>query len=250
MAVSPDGTRAYVTNYASDTVSAVALRPSAPRSVVATAGDGQVGVSWDAPTFTGGQPITGYTATALPGGKTCTTDGPTGCTITGLTNGTSYTVTVTATNSIGTSLPSAPGAPVTPTVPPVTPTTPPVTPTTPPVAPALQEQTASVKVPKKIKSKGKTVLLNKAVRTNAAQKAKSKVTVKPKAEEVREGQNQQVRQGHDQDLRQEEVEGHAQTHRTRDQSIRRLLLHQEMDGQEEEEALLDRRDHGTSRCPV
>lgn len=45
---------------------------------------------------------------------------------------------------------------------------------------AAWRATASVKVPKRIKYKGKTVLLKKAVRTNAGQKAKSKVTVKPK----------------------------------------------------------------------
>ncbi len=48
------------------------------------------------------------------------------------------------------------------------------------VTPAPQQQTASVKVPKKIKYKGKTVLLKKSVKTNAGQKAKIKVTVKPK----------------------------------------------------------------------
>jgi hypothetical protein len=88
--------------------------------------------------------------------------------VSGLTNGTGYTFTVTARNAIGTSTPSTPSAPVTPTDPPVQP-------------PVLQQQTASVKVPKKIKYKGKTVLLKKKVKTNAGQKAKSKVTVKPKA---------------------------------------------------------------------
>ena len=48
------------------------------------------------------------------------------------------------------------------------------------MTPAPLKQTATVKVPKKIKYKGKTVLLKKAVKTSAGQKAKSKVTVKPK----------------------------------------------------------------------
>jgi hypothetical protein len=65
--------------------------------------------------FTGGEPISEYVATAQPGGKSCTTTGATLCTIDGLTNGTAYTVTVTATNSIDTSAPSDPGSPVTPT---------------------------------------------------------------------------------------------------------------------------------------
>ena len=45
-----------------------------------------------------------------------------------------------------------------------------------PVPPVVQKQTATVKVPQKVKRKGKTVLLKKAVITNAAQKASAKVT--------------------------------------------------------------------------
>ena len=62
-------------------------------------------VSWTAPSFDGGAPITSYTATSSPSGRTCTTgDGDTtACTVTGLTNGTAYTFTVTADNEAGTS---------------------------------------------------------------------------------------------------------------------------------------------------
>ena len=42
------------------------------------------------------------------------------------------------------------------------------------------QQTATVQLPKKIAYMGRTVLLKKAVRTNAGQKAASKVTVSPK----------------------------------------------------------------------
>jgi hypothetical protein len=76
--------------------------------------DASVAVSWTAPTSDGGAPITAYTVTASPGGATCSTSGALSCTVTGLTNGTAYTFTVRATNSIGTGPASSPSAPVTP----------------------------------------------------------------------------------------------------------------------------------------
>ena len=86
-----------------------------PTNVVALPGNAALSVSWSAPTTTGSSPITHYTATATPGGATCTwTTGPLACAITGLTNGTSYTVKVTATNAQGTGPASAASAPATP----------------------------------------------------------------------------------------------------------------------------------------
>ncbi len=77
----------------------VASTPGAPGSPTATAGDTTAALTW-APADDGGSPIAGYTATASPGGQTCTTAG-TSCTIAGLTNATTYSVTVTATNTLG-----------------------------------------------------------------------------------------------------------------------------------------------------
>ncbi len=50
----------------------------------------------------GGSAITGYTATASPGGATCTTTGGLGCTVGGLSSLTTYSFTITATNGVGT----------------------------------------------------------------------------------------------------------------------------------------------------
>ena len=91
-----------------------ATSPGVPRDVKVDAGDGQATVTWAAPVSDGGSPITSYTVTASPGGSTCTwTSGPLSCVVTGLSNGTAYTFTVTVKTAVG-SAGTPPTSPVTP----------------------------------------------------------------------------------------------------------------------------------------
>lgn len=90
--------------------------PDPPTSVSATAGDTTAAVSWIAPLNQGtSAPVTGYTVTSNPGGITTTVSGSvSNAVVAGLTNGTLYTFTVTAMNSVLTSVPSASSNGVTP----------------------------------------------------------------------------------------------------------------------------------------
>ena len=90
-----------------------ATAPGPPTGVTATAGNGQATVAFTAPSSDGGSAITGYTVTSTPGDVHV--DGAASpITVTGLTNGQSYTFKVTATNIIGTSQPSGASSAVTP----------------------------------------------------------------------------------------------------------------------------------------
>ncbi len=85
---------------------AVTVGPSPPAGVTAVPGDTTASVSWAPPSLIGGS-LSGYTATASPGGQTCTTTGATACTITGLADGSTYQVSVVAHATNGDSAPSA-----------------------------------------------------------------------------------------------------------------------------------------------
>jgi len=92
-----------------------ATRPGSPTGASATAGNGSATISGVAPVSNGGAVILDYTATSSPGGLIGTAPPGTPPTVLGLTNGTTYTFTLTARNSVGSSAPSAPSNAVTPT---------------------------------------------------------------------------------------------------------------------------------------
>ncbi|WP_168879747.1 putative Ig domain-containing protein [Rhizobium sp. P28RR-XV] len=95
--------------------------PGAPTIGMATAGNGQAAVAFTPPASNGGAEITGYTVTSSPGGFTANgSSSP--ITVMGLTNGMSYTFTVTATNSVGTGSASAASSSVIPATVPEAPT--------------------------------------------------------------------------------------------------------------------------------
>ena len=83
--------------------------PGAPTGVSATS----LGVvSFSAPAENGGSAITSFTVTSSPGGVTAS-GASSPITVTGLSDGTSYTFTVTATNAIGTGAASAASSAIT-----------------------------------------------------------------------------------------------------------------------------------------
>jgi len=95
-----------------------AVVPTAPAGLRARPASTSALVSWTAPTSDGDSPITGYTVTPYMGSTAqipvLAGASATSATISGLTNGTSYTFRVAATNDVGTSPPSAASNAVTP----------------------------------------------------------------------------------------------------------------------------------------
>lgn len=92
-------------------------RPTAPRSVHATAGNASATVRWLKPSSNGGAAISRYVVTSHPTGRSCVTRA-TKCTVVGLKNGTGYTFTVVARNRVGTGPRSKASNKVTPKAPP------------------------------------------------------------------------------------------------------------------------------------
>ncbi len=80
--------------------------PGTPLITSVTGRDQSLLVSWSAPLSDGGQPLTGYAVTATAGASTVTVNAgaaATSATVSGLTDGTTYQVTVTSQNPVGTS---------------------------------------------------------------------------------------------------------------------------------------------------
>jgi titin len=77
--------------------------PGAPLNLSTSPNGSTLQVTWLAPSFNGGKPVTGYTATFSDGVHTPTSQQVTGtsATFTGLPTGTTYTVAVTASNVVG-----------------------------------------------------------------------------------------------------------------------------------------------------
>lgn len=87
--------------------------PDPPTNVVATAGNASARVAFRPPLDDGGDTLIGYTVTSSPGGIVA--HGVTGpITVSGLTNGTSYTFTVKARTSLGVSTASSASSAVSP----------------------------------------------------------------------------------------------------------------------------------------
>lgn len=96
-----------LSNPANLSYTANAVVPLAPSIGIATPSQGSAFINVGIPTNDGGSTILYYTVTSSPGGITAVSPSTGQVTVNGLTNGTSYTFTATATNAIGTSSASA-----------------------------------------------------------------------------------------------------------------------------------------------
>ena len=125
LAIAPSSSETLYAGTYDGVFKTITTAPEAPTTLLATPGNAKATIRWTAPANDGGSPITGYTVNAiLPGtcpdmpveatcaatlASTCTAPPEaTQCTVTGLSNGTTYTFRALATNAIGNSAPSSP----------------------------------------------------------------------------------------------------------------------------------------------
>lgn len=103
-------TNGYGTGGASSAVSVTPFTtPGAPVILNASIENGQTTLSFNPPASTGGATITGYTAACSGGGSTLTKSGSSSpLMVTGMTNGTAYSCSVTANNNAGNGVASSP----------------------------------------------------------------------------------------------------------------------------------------------
>mgnify|MGYP003346187445 FL=1 len=106
VAVNPSTNTIYVANYDDNTVSVMlgVVLPGAPSITSSSAGNGSVSLAWSAPSAGDGQIISYSVVVAPSSGPAITTSTPASqlsAMITGLRNGTSYSVSVTAVSSLG-----------------------------------------------------------------------------------------------------------------------------------------------------
>ena len=107
-----------VLNSAKPSPPAPVIPPSAPLNVSGVGGDAEATITWSAPSSAGSFPVSTFQAVVSPGGQTClSASSP--CVISGLSNGTEYTVAVRALSGAGWGAFSNPSAPFTPEAPPV-----------------------------------------------------------------------------------------------------------------------------------
>lgn len=141
----------------SSTYLLAAQAPTAPRDVTAQTAQRAVTVSWALPKDDGGRAISGY-AVSTPGGS-CETAG-TSCTVSGLTPGSTYSLSVLARNAIGDSTPAT-------------------------VSAVVPKAIQTFKAPKKLKKRGVTLLAKKGARTSAGVRVTTKVRTKGKVRVIR-----------------------------------------------------------------
>jgi hypothetical protein len=92
----------YLLRQYTTTTEPCTVLPGAPTDPLATPQNERLLITWKAPASDGGSALTTYTATAKPGGRSCTVAAPKlQCLITGLDNGTPYVVSITAANKRG-----------------------------------------------------------------------------------------------------------------------------------------------------